>query len=246
MAKNQPARRNGIRYLVGSSLNDEEATKPAQEPPIPLHQLQPSHAEIVRAEDALKPRVVIRDGKKKPAPKKPPKHFTTRQRYSLTRLDVRDLLDKPGVAEALPINQEYRALADRNISIEDLAEKHHVSLIAMEAIIEGWESDIITKVCELYPRFTPHGQGAEPETDRQGEKSENESETAQDVDIIKTKGAAIGGRIISGGKTSSGRPRKLSDFERSGRIIETGCDPGKDRSGSQVSEQDDYGEESGA
>src|SRR5438132_1555633 len=90
-----------------------------------LRAVAESDAEIVRAEDALKPRVVIRDGKKKPAPKKPPKHFTTRQRYSLTRLDVRDLLDKPGVAEALPINQEYRALADRNISIEDLAEKHH-------------------------------------------------------------------------------------------------------------------------
>ena len=119
----------------------------------------------------------------------------------------------------------------------------------MEELIggfDGWESQIIAKTCELYPKFRPYG--TELENSRDGEKAENEAETAQDADITKTGGGSIGGRIVSGGKSpSSGRAKKLSDFERSGRLKERGGhNPDYDRSGSQVSEEDNYGEESGA
>jgi hypothetical protein len=117
----------------------------------------------------------------------------------------------------------------------------------MKELIEGfdgWESQIIAKTYELYPRFKPRS--AEPENSRDGEKAENEAETAQDADIAKTGGQSIGGRIVSGGLNSKGRPKKLFDFERSGRIRGTeSAGPDHDYSGSHVGEEDNYGENSG-
>jgi hypothetical protein len=240
------AKKTGVRRLAGSFLTHQEPTKLAQEPPLRIAQLEPTIAEIKVAEDVLQPRKVVRDGKVKPTPKPYVKPVTTRQRYRLSRKDVAALLDKPGVTEALPptMCSQYRALAARNISLDELAAKHHVSEIAMEAIIEIWESDIVSKACELYQKFNPRS--SEPQNDRDGEKAENEAETAQDAEIAKTEGGSIGGRIVSGGKNAAGRPKRLYDFERSGRLRESDRDPDRDKSGSHVSEEDDYGEESGA
>lgn len=248
MRQTRPAvRRTGIRYLAGSFLPQEEPTTPAQAPLLPVEQLQPSIAEIKIAEEYLEPRRVVREGKTKRAPKKYRKPFTTRERYGLKRLEVAALLEKPGVAAALPPTHctQYRALANRNITIEQLAVKHRVDPIAMAGIIEIWESDIVAKTCELYPQF--HPRGSESRYRRDGEKTEEGSLTAQEVEILKSGGRAIGGRIVSGGKHPvTGRPKKLFDFERSGRIRETNSEQDFDRSGNQVSEEDDYGEDSNA
>jgi hypothetical protein len=248
--QNRPARRNGVRRFAGSPFTNEESTTPAQEPLIPLHQLQPSHAEIVKAEDVLRPRRVVRNGKSKPAPKAFVKSRTARQRYRLSRRDVVAILNKPSVTESLPASlcSQYRALAAGNTTVQELAVKHHLSTIAMEAIVEGWESDIVAKACVIYPKFRPYG--SDPENGRDiGEKSENEDEIAQDNDIAKTGGGAIGGRVISrGSKATPGKTlqnEKLDTFERSGRITVTSSSPGRDRSGSQVSEEDNYSENSG-
>jgi len=246
--QNRPARRNGVRYLVGSSITNEEPTKPAQVPLISVTQLQPSHAEIVRAEDALQPRLVVRDGKKKRAPRNQQRPPAAHKRYGYSRAEVAALLDKPGVAEALPqaLCEQFRRLAARNVTMSDLATENHLSEIAMEELVggfDGWESRIIATMCKLYPGFKPYS----VKPGRDGEKTENETEAAQDADIVKTGGGSIGGRIISGGKNpTTGRPRKLSDLERSGQIRETKCEPDYDRSGDKISEEDDYSEESGA
>jgi len=246
----QVKRKNIARkFLAGSfagprSIGTHQA--PPQEPSIPLAQLAPSIAEIKVAEDALAPRFVVREGRKKLAPKKFRKPLTARQRYGLTRVEVAALLDKPNVESKLPprMCERYRRLANRNVSIEQLAVEDRISATAMEAVVEGWESDIVAETCRLYPKFLPSG--AEPSNSRDAEKVENESEAAQDADILKSKGQSIGGRIISGGKLPTGRPRKLSDFERSGRLREAGCDSDYDQSGSQISEEDDYSEDSRA
>jgi hypothetical protein len=249
--QNRPARRSGKHYLTGSSITIEEPQMPAQEPPIPLHQLQPSHADIVKAEDAIQPRRVVRDGKSKPAPKPFVKPITTRKRYRLSRRNVAALLDKPGVTEALPrsLCAQYQALAAGNVSLEELAAKHHLGRIAMESVVEGWESDIVLKVCQLFPKFHPWS--SEPDNDQNGQIAENESESAQDADIANTGGESIGGRIISrGSKSAPGKEfqnEKLDTFERSGRIhgTESARPASEDRSGSKVSEEDNYGEDSG-
>jgi hypothetical protein len=242
----RPVRKSGVRRLAGSFLTNDEPTKPTQESKLPLAQLVPSVSEIKIAEEALRPRVVIRRGKKVRAEKPYAKPRTTRQRYNLSRRDVASLLDKPGVADALPstVCTQYQAVAAGNISLDELAVKHRVSRIAMEAIVEGWESDIVRQTCALFPKFQPYS--SQPEHDSDGERSENQSENAQDREIAKTGGTSIGGRIVSVGTKASGKPKKLSDFERSGRLRETVCGPDHDRSGSHVSEEDDYGEESGA
>jgi len=247
VSQTRPAARRGIRYLAGSFLPQEGPIAAAQGPLLPLGQLQPNMAEIKIAEEYLEPRKIVRDGKKKPAPKKFRKRLTARQRYGLSRLEVSALLDKPDVASTLPSRMcsRYRTLANRNISIEQLAVEDHLSVTAMEAVVEGWESDIVAKTCELYPKFRPRG--SESRYVRNGEKTEEESLTAQDREVLKSGGRAIGGRIVSGGKQPlTGRPKKLSDFERSGRLKETGCDQNYDRTGSKISEEDDYGEDSNA
>jgi hypothetical protein len=239
--------RSGVRRLAGSLLTFEEPVAPAQVSSLPLGQLSPNMAELKIAEDFLKPRIVVREGKKKLAPPKFRKPLTARQRYGLTRVEIAVLMDKPNVESRLPprMCQRYRRLADRNISIWQLAVEDHLSVTAMEAVVEGWESDIVAETCKLYPKFRPYG--TEPLDLCNGEKTENESVTAQDAEVLKSGGRSIGGRIISGGKHPiTGHPRKLSDFERSGRLRETGCDPSYDRSGSQISEEDDYGENSNA
>ena len=250
MAKNQPARRNGIRYLVGSSLNDEEATRPAQEPPIPLHQLQPSHADIVRAEDALKPRVVIRNSKKKPAPKKPRRPLVARQRYGLVRTEVAALLNKPGMDKALPPThrQQYKALAARNLTMDDLATKYRLDTPSMELIVEGWESDIVAKACELYPKFKPRGKFASADTLCIDPDATDED--AQDSEIENSGGKSIGGRVVSRGfNPKKGQYKRLDSFERRGRVHGGAPHPSEtaDDTGSSGSDglQDNYGEDSG-
>jgi hypothetical protein len=247
IAIKRPARRSGVRRLAGSSITLEIPTKRAQEPIIPLEQLRPSHAEVTVVEDFIQPRLIVREGKKKRAPKKPRKRLSEREQKRMTRVEVAALLNKPGVEAALPQRwcKDYRALANRNVTIDELAKKYNLPAAAMEADIEGWESEFIGKTCQLFPKFQPRG----TETgDRPiGEQAENEAEAAQSKDIIKTEGGSIGGRIVSGGRNPvTGRPRKLFDFERSGRLRETVSDPDDDRSGSQVSEEDDYGEDSSA
>ncbi len=240
-------RRSGVRRLAGSVLTFDEPVSPAQVPSLPLGQLQPNMAEIKIAEDYLEPRRVVREGKSKRAPKKHRKPFTTRQRYGMSKLEVAALLDRPGVDRALPPLHcsQYRALANRNISVEQLSIAHRVDPVAMAAIIEIWESDIVAKTCELYPQYRPHG--SEPRYRRDGERVEEGDAAAQDADVLKSRGRAIGGRIVSGGKHPvTGRLRKLYDFERSGRLRETNSEPDFDRSGSQVGEEDDYGEDSKA
>jgi hypothetical protein len=188
----------GKKHLTGSFLNGESMSPPTQEPLLPVSQLEPNLAEIKKAEDVLQPRVVFRDGKKKPAPKPYVKPRTTRQLYRLSRRDIVALLDKPKVSEGLPswMCKQYRALAARNITLDKLAEKHRISAVAMEAIVEGWESDIVSKTREIYQKFNPRGTEAD---DIQDEKTENETESAQDSDVLKSGGVSIGGRIISRG-----------------------------------------------
>jgi hypothetical protein len=239
----------GKKHLAGSSLNSESISVPAQEPLLPVSQLEPNIAEIKRAEDILEPRVVNRDGKKKPAPKRQPPPVATRRRYGLTRSEVAALLNKPGVREALPqtLCKQYRALAARNATISHLAKENGLSDIGMKELVEGfdgWESQIIAKTYQLYPRFNPCG--AELGNSGDGEKVENETEMAQDADIARTGGQSIGGRIVTGGSNSKGLQRKLFDFERSGRIRGTeSAGPDHDHSGSRVSEEDNYSENSG-
>jgi hypothetical protein len=143
----------------------------------------------------------------------------------------------------------YRALAAGNVSLEELAAEHRIGKIGMEAIIEGWESDIVFKVCQLFPKFRP--QSSEPNNDQNGQIAENESANAQDAVIAQTGGAEIGGRIISrGSKATPGKTfqnEKLDTFERSGRIhgTESARPLNEDRSGSRVSDEDNYSENSG-
>jgi hypothetical protein len=238
----------GKRHLAGSPLTHELTSAPAQEPLLPISQLEPTIGDLKIAEEVLQPPLVVRDGKKKSAPKKYRKPLTARKRYGYSRLEVAALLDRPGVEEVLSetMVKQYRSFAHRNVTIGDLAKEYRVSETAMDVIVEGWESDIVAKTCEIYPRFQPFG----TETPDASEKAENESEAAQDADVARTGGTSIGGRIVSRGlKPSPGKTfhnKKLDTFERSGPLAGTeSAGPDPDLSGSHVSEEDNYGENSG-
>jgi hypothetical protein len=240
----------GKKHLAGSSLNCESTSAPAQEPLLPVSQLVPNLAEIKRAEDILQPSVVVREGKKKRAPKKQLQPLAAHKRNGISRVRVAAWLSKPGVTEALPptLGKQYRALAARNVTMSDLAREYSLSDIAMRELVEGpdgWESQIITKTLELFPGLKLHG--IEPENSRDGEKAENETEFAQDSDVLKSGGVSIGGRIISRGfNEKKGQNRPLDNFERSGRIYGTeSAQPDNDLSGSDLSEEDNYSEDSG-
>jgi hypothetical protein len=167
----------------------------------------------------------------------------------MTRVEVAALLNKPGLEAALPQRwcKDYRALANRNVKIEDLAEKYKISALAMETQVETWESEIIAKMCQLFPKFKPQGTEL-----RAGSDAEAESETAQDAEITKTGGKSIGGRIVSRGhKSTPGKifqNERLDTFRRSGRLYQTETHRpyNEDRTGGRVSEEDRYDEESGA
>ncbi len=249
-----PARPRKIKftYLAGSVLGPRGTPPPpSQESVIPLAELEPSPAEIRVAEEALEPRLLWRNGQKQSAPPKNHKSLSPRQRYGMSRMEIAALLEMPFVEQTLQqkrMVRDYRALANRNATIEELAPKYHVSPTAMEAIVEGWESDIIRKTCELYPKF--HPRGSKPLNSRDhDERAENESEKSQDADIAKTGGVSIGGRVVSrGGKSGVGKTfhnMKLDTLERSGRISGTESAPNHDRTGGRISEEDDYSESSG-
>jgi hypothetical protein len=200
---------------------------PSQESVIPLGQLEPHPAEIKIAEEALEPRLVWRNGKKQAAPPRNRKPLTARQHCRMTRLQIAELLDRPFVEQTLQkrMVRDYRALANRNTTIANLASQYKISSTAMEEMIEGregWESDIIRKTCELCPKFRPGGR-SKPLNSRDDEQAESESEKFQDSDIAKTGGGSIGGRVISrGGKTAAGKNfqnKKLDTFERSAESV---------------------------
>ena len=79
----------------------ESRSRPPQEPPIPLEQLTPTANEVNVATDSFglvrkeKPKVTVH--RKKPARTNP----TAREQYGLTRREIADLLDKPGMELAL-------------------------------------------------------------------------------------------------------------------------------------------------
>jgi hypothetical protein len=246
----QRPRRKGVRRLVGSFLTWEQPSALPQESVIPITQLHPNMAEIKVAEDTLQPRLIVRSGKKQRAPAKYVKPITTRKRYKMSRLEIAALLDKSGVSEKLPQSmcKHYKSLASRNITMEELAEKHKVSKVAMEAIVDGWESDIVAAMCQAYPKFEPRG--TDNVNPNHSEQAEAESEAAQDAEVLKTGGESIGGRIISRGqKDTPGRTfqnKKLDTFERSGGLRGTeSSTPDQDFSGGDIGEEDDYSEKSG-
>src|SRR5882672_10916888 len=185
----------------------ESRTRPPQEPLIPLEQLAPTANEVNVASDALgltrkeKPRVTVT--RKKPTRTNP----TPREQYNLTRRDIAELLDTPGVELALqPFElRQYRELAGGNLSEEDLAKQIGMAdKIGVGVYIGELETRIIRKALFLGVKLE---QKVAVDTDT-SERTMDEDRAADERDIAASGGAAIGGSII-------GRAGKaLDSFDR--------------------------------
>src|SRR5882762_8257254 len=217
----------------------ESRSRPPQEPPIPLEQLKPTANEVSVASDSFglmrteKPKVTVRH--KKPIRTAP----TAREQYNLSRRDIAELLDAPGVELALqPFElRQYRELAGGNLSEEDLAKQIGMAdKIGIGVYIGELETRIIRKALFLGVKLE---QKVAVDTDTSG-RTMDEDRAADEKDIAASGGAAIGGSIIG----RAGKP--LDSFDRSGRIRTVRGTPDSDFSGGDVDLGDDYSEDSTA
>jgi hypothetical protein len=219
----------------------ESRTRPPQEPPIPLEQLTPTANEVNVVSDAFgltrteKPKVTVR-------PKKPTRKIPTpREQYNLSRRDIADLLDTPGVETALQPYElrQYKDLASGNISESDLATEIGMKdKVGIEVYVKDLETRIIRKALFVGVHLE---QKVSVDTDM-FDRTMDEDRAADERDIAASGGAAIGGSIISRGP---GKP--LDSFEHGGKITTVrGGSPDRDLTGGDVDFGDDYGEDSSA
>jgi len=242
------------RFLAGSPLNAPEST-PIQEPAIPLAQLTPTENEVNVVSDALGlrrkresegERVSVR--RKTPERKVP----SPREQFNLTRREMANLLDQPGVESALqPFEvRQYRKLASGNLSESELAKEIGMrDPVGIGVFIDRLETQIIRRALLLGIRLE---QKAGVETDT-FDRTMDADRAADEKDIAEKGGAPIGGSVISAGERygkkegTTFRPGKaLDSFERTGKIQSVpGGSPDRDQTGGEA-DSDDYGEESGA
>lgn len=179
-----------------------------------------------------KPKLKVR--RKKPIRTTP----TPREQYNLTRRDIAALLDIPGVETALQPYEvrQYRGLADGNISEDDLAVEIGMSTkIGIEVVVTDMETRIIRRALFVGVKLEPK---VPVDTDT-FDRTMDADRAADERDIAKSGGAAIGGSII--GKAD----KPLDSFEHGGRIrTMPGGRPDRDLTGGDVDFGDDYGEES--
>src|SRR5258706_6844713 len=216
----------------------ESRSRPPQEPPIPLEQLAPTANEVNVASDSFgltrkeKPRVTV-TRKKRTTP-------TPREQFNLTRRDIAELLDTPGVELALqPFElRQYRELAGGNLSEEGLAKQVGMAdKIGIGVYIGELETRIIRKALFVGVKLE---QKVAVDTDTSG-RTMDEDRAADERDIDASGGAAIGGSIIG----RAGKP--LDTFDRGGKIRTVkGSSPDSDFSGGDVDLGDDYSEDSTA
>ena len=235
---NNKCPKHGRQYPCGP-CRIESRSRPPQEPPIPLDQLAPTANEVNVASDALgltrteKPKVTVR--RKKPTRTTP----TPREQYNLTRRDIAEFLDKPGVELALqPFElRQYRELAGGNTSEEDLARQIGMAdKVGIGVYITDLETRIVRKALFLGVKLE---QKVGVDTDT-SDRTMDEDRAADERDIAASGGAAIGGSIIG----RAGKP--LDSFDRSGKIRTVKSSPDRDLTGGEVDLGDDYGEDSSA
>ncbi|HEV2194049.1 MAG TPA: hypothetical protein VGR55_00565 [Candidatus Acidoferrum sp.] len=228
------------RFLAGSPLNPP-SEPPKQEPAIPLVQLTPTENEVDVVSDAFglvrEKQPVVKARRKKLERKIP----TPREQFNLTRREISGLLDAEDVESALqPFEvRQYRKLATGNLSESELAKEIGMrDEIGIGVYIAEIETRIIRRALLLRVRLE---QKAKVETDTY-DRTRDEDRAADERGIAKSGGDAIGGSVIS-----AGNGKKLDSFEHGGKIrTAPGGAPDEDFTGGEVSEQDDYGEESGA
>lgn len=242
------------RFFAGSPLNTE---KPPESP-------ERSPLEQARAEaDMICEILTRRKGRANPA--------SAREQYDLTRREIADLLQQPGVASALtPAEQKrYLRLASGNASETEIAveiaqeiaeqmQSAEEDLGGIEAAvkedIEQYIRELETKIIRRYLLLDGRlEQKAPVETDTY-DRTLAEDRAADERDIAKTGGAAIGGSVIAGEKRFGNKPgttfrpgKGITSFEKGGKIrTVSGGEPDRDDRGGETSESDDYSEDSSA
>jgi hypothetical protein len=193
---------------------------------------------------------------------KPPKSL--REQNNLSRRDIVTILDKIETRRTVKKDsplltardaKDYRALASNNITIEALASSQDLSVTALKVLLEETEKTILGEVQYL----RQHGVNLIEGMIRQPDAVEPKDEGADQNDAIVAEaqendqrdarfssGGSIGGRIISRGKSSTGKPLALDSFERSGKMREEKQTPDEESNTSRHVEHDDYSEESSA
>jgi hypothetical protein len=167
----------------------------------------------------------------KPKPKIP----NAREQYNLTRREITALLDIPGVESGLQPYEvrQYQELAAGNISEEDLAKEIGMAdKVGIEVYVTDLETRIIRRALFVGAKLE---QKLAVDTDK-FDRTLDADRAADERDIAKSGGAAIGGSIISTGKP-------LDSFEHGGKIRRVKQDFPDDESGD-VDLGDDYGDES--
>ncbi len=192
----------------------------------------------------------------------PPPPKSKREQCGLSRRDVVAILDR---IEAYRLTKKdtpllperdtknYRDLAAGNASVGELADRHKLSVVAFKVLVADIEKTIIDEAAYMRKRcgvnvlenlvLVPDEAEATNATERLGD----ESRAIDEKSIAASGGASIGGRIISRGKDSKGKPLALDSFERGGKMTQTS--PSIMDEGSNTSrhvEEDDYSEDSRA
>jgi hypothetical protein len=203
-----------------------------------LEQLAPTANEVnVVSEDFGLKRANGKVRRTKPKPKIP----NAREQYNLTRREIAVLLDISGVESALQHYElrQYRDLSAGNISEEDLAKEIGMAdKVGIEVYVTDLETRIIRRALFVGVRLEQKLTVVTDTFDR----TMDEDRAADERDIAKSSGAAIGGSIISRGP---GKP--LDSFEHGGKIRTVrGGSPDQDLTGGDADLGDDYGEDSSA
>lgn len=240
------------RLIAGSALNTTKEEKPPQESPVPLSQVE-------RETDFLTALLQHRKARRK--------SVSAREQFGLNRREIAALLDDPRISTALEEDerQQYRQLAAGNISEKELwrdilarqdipapetALEEADEANETRAYIEGLENRIIERAQFCGKRFTTQKR---VETDTY-DRTRDEDAAAQDQEVAKSGGGAIGGSVIGGEKrfgnkpgTTFRPPKGITSFEKSGKIrwLPGGTED-HDTTGGEVGESDDYGEDSSA
>jgi hypothetical protein len=176
-------------------------------------------------------------GRTKPKQKTP----NAREQYNLTRRDITELLDTPGVESALALFEvrQYRDLAAGNISETDLAtEVGMCSPVGVGVYISELETRIIRRALFVGVKLVQKVAVVTDTFDR----TMDEDRAADERDIALSGGAAIGGSVIIGGQRKA-----LGSFEHGGKIrtVKSGS-PDRDLTGGDVDLGDDYSGDSSA
>jgi hypothetical protein len=245
------------RFLAGSPLNAPEPASAQERSPV----------EQARAEaDMICEILLHRKGQRT--------EHSAREQFNLTRREIADLLDRPGVATALSSSEQnqYQQLAAGNLSEADLAKEITANLVKeMKKTVHGIEDieGLEASVKEDLPKYIQEletkvirrflflggrlEQRVRIETDAY-DQTMDADRAADERDIAASEGAAIGGSIISGEKRFGNRPgttfrpgKGITSFEKGGKIrTVSGGAPDHDLTGGDVGEHDDYSEDSSA